>query len=79
MFNTLGGMYFVEGVILPCDNAVDIVVEDSDLDPIFMTIFNESDWRQLNINGYMVWVNSTIVQREYSMDIAVSWKDYICM
>ena len=69
---TLGGLYYIEGVILPCDNAVELIVEDSNLDPIFTTVFNESGHRPLVVDGYSIEVNSTIIPREYSMDIAVS-------
>ena len=69
---TLGGVYYIEGVVLPCDNAVELIVENSNLDPIFTTVFNESGHRPLVIDGYMIEVNSTIIAQEYSLQVAVS-------
>ena len=68
---TGGDTYYIEGVILPCESAVELIVEDEDLEQIFSTRFNESGRRDIVIAGFPITVNSSIIPREYSMDIAV--------
>ncbi len=69
--STFGTTFYIEGVILPCDTAVDLVVENSNLEPIFDTVFNESGQRILDVSGFLITVNATIIPHEYSMDIEV--------
>ena len=72
--DVLGNTFFVEGIALPCANppAVEVIVQNSQRQNIFSTIFNTSGQRDIVVLNTRMTVNSIIVHRSYSMDIEVS-------
>ena len=68
----IDGTYYIENIILPCVNAVELVVRNGDQDVIFLTVFNETGRHPLVINGLMLYVDVIINVYNYSMDYAVS-------
>lgn len=67
-----GGTYYVETLILPCNDSIELVVRDSRRQVLFTTIFNETGVRPLVIGFVTVTVDATIISRNYSMDVRVS-------
>ena len=72
MVNVFGDVFYIENIALPCEEAVELVVENSQLQPIFTTVFNESGRRALLVNGVPITVDVTIEPRDFAMDVAVS-------
>lgn len=66
------GVYFIENLILPCIDSIELVVRNENQQVIFTTIFNETGMRPLTIGSLTIMVDVTIITRDYSMDVAVS-------
>lgn len=67
------GRYYIEIVILPCDNAVELVVEDSNFAHLFSTVLNETGSQDLLIGGSTIGSNVVIIPGDYSMNFSVSF------
>ena len=67
-----GRVFYIEDVILPCVNAVELVVEDENFNAIYTDIFNETGNRVITVLGINIHVYSLIEPGDYSMDFAVS-------
>ena len=62
----------MEVIILPCDYALEVVVEDANLNHLYSTIFNETGNRDLLIDGTTIGTDVVIIPGSYSMNISVS-------
>ena len=67
-----GNVYYIENIILPCDYAVDVVIEDSQGRPTFMTIYNRTQSHPIDIGLFTATLYVEIVRHDYSMEISVS-------
>ena len=68
----LGFTFHIELIVLPCDYAIQLVVQDGELSTIFSAVFNETGRRRLVILGVSIWVDAVIVARDFTMDVSVS-------
>ena len=67
----LGTVYFLETVVLPCQNALSLLVEDSSGGVLHSSVFNRSETRSLQIGIFSLPTEVVILHHEYSMDIQV--------
>ncbi len=58
--------------MLPCDNAIELVVEDEALMPRHTSIFNKTGRGLIVIGSTSIHVDTVIEPRDYAMDVAVS-------
>lgn len=65
-------VFYIENVILPCENSSELVVEDSNLMSLYTTVFNETGRKPLVIRGLTIYVDAVINPRAYAMDVSVS-------
>ena len=65
-------MFYLESIILPCDYAVDVVVRDSQMQPILMTIYNRTDVHFISLGPFTTRLYVEIVRHAYSMEVSVS-------
>lgn len=63
---------YAEIVILPCDNAVELIVEDENFQHLHTTIINETGSRYLIIGNALIRSDVVIIPGDYSMNISVS-------
>ena len=68
----VGSTFYVEIVVLPCENAIDLRVEDGSFAVLHTTRFTQSGLRTIVIRGISLQVNGTIIARDYSLLIGVS-------
>ena len=68
-------VYFVELVVLPCDNAVEFLIEDVATSPVVEERFDgpTNETRVFSILGFPFTAQQIIEVNDYSMDIQVSW------
>ena len=79
LISALGQTGYVETIILPCQQALDVLVEDESFTPVSRQVFYRTESRNLNIRGNSICSDVTIIPRDYSMDIAVSSKNSFCV
>ena len=72
LLGILGDTYYLEMIVLPCEDALEILVEDSNLEGIDSFRFNQSEIRDIMVEGFSLTVNMTLIRRDYSMFIRVS-------
>ena len=66
-----GTIYFLEVVILPCQNALALLVEDSSLQVLHTSVFNRTGTRNIQVGIVTVEAEVVIVPHDYSMDVQV--------
>ena len=64
--------YYLEVVVLPCDKAVEIVIEDDSKEPLYIAIYNKSESQTVDAGGYYIDITVVIIPSEYTMDVSVS-------
>lgn len=69
--NIIGNIFYLETIVLPCEDALEIVVEDSRLTEIESFRFNQSERRNIVVSGFPLTVDMTLIRREYSMFLRV--------
>ena len=67
-------VYFVELVVLPCENAVEFLIEDIATTPVVEERFDgpTNDTRMFSLLGFQFTAQQIIKVNDYSMDIQVS-------
>lgn len=71
--DTFGRVFYLESIILPCTYAVDVVLRNSERQPLFMTIFNRSEVHVLDFGLFIApRLYVEIVRHPYSMEVSVS-------
>ena len=70
--NIFGAIYYIENVVLPCNNSIELVIEDSNLMPLHTSVFNESGKGTIVIGSTVIQVDVVVEPREYAMDVGVS-------
>ena len=66
-----GTVYYLEIIVLPCQNALALLVEDSSGGVLHTSVFNRTETRSLSIGILSLPTEVVIDPREYSMDIQV--------
>ncbi len=69
--NVLGGIYYLETVILPCVDAVEWLVEDSASNILAEHRFNETERRDVVVENLPLTVEIMLLKKAYSMDVKV--------
>lgn len=67
----LGTTYYIEVIVLPCNNSAQVVVEDANLNHLESAVFAGNETRRLTVQGYPIDVTTVIIPREYSMEVQV--------
>ena len=67
-----GSVYYIETLILPCINSVDVIVRNQEGSVVYASVFNETTRRPATILTLPVTFYVTIESRPYSMDVSVS-------
>ena len=67
-----GAVYYLEVVILPCQNAISILVEDSSRQVLHTSVFNRNETRSISIGLIPLTTEVVIIPYEYSMDVRVN-------
>ena len=70
--DAFGDVYYIENIILPCDYAVDVVIEDSSGQPTFVAVFNRTESHPIVVGSLNLILNVEIIRHSYSMEISVS-------
>lgn len=69
-----GSRYYLEIVVLPCQNALSILVEDSSRQVLYTSVFNRTETRSIQIGIFSLPTEVRITPYNYSMDIQVKKK-----
>ena len=67
----LGLRFYLEVIVLPCQNALDVLVEGSSRQVLHSEIYNQNETRSFTIGIISMMVEVVIIPREYSMDVQV--------
>ena len=67
-----GNVFYIESIILPCDYAVDVVIEDSSGQPTFMSVYNRTEAHVIDLGFFSTNLFVEIIRHNYSMEISVS-------
>ena len=67
----LGLRFYLEVIVLPCQNALDVLVEGSSRQVLHSEIYNRNETRSFTIGIISMTVEVVIIPREYSMDVQV--------
>ena len=70
--DVFGNIFFIETIILPCIYAVDVVIEDEQGQPTFMTVYNQTDTHVIDLGIFSTNLYVVIIRHAYSMEISVS-------
>ena len=66
-----GARYYLEIIVLPCRNAVDVLVENSARQVLHEDVYDRNETRSFFIGFIPVTIEAIIIPYEYSMDIQV--------
>ena len=69
----LGSVYYIYLLVLSCEDppAIDVLVEDSEENPFYEAVFNQSGSSELVLGGIPTTLHATIVHKQYSMEVEV--------
>jgi hypothetical protein len=68
----LGARYYLEIIVLPCQNALDVLVEDSSRRVLHADVYDRNETRFFSIGIVPLSNEVIIIPYEYSMDVQVS-------
>ncbi len=74
LISAVGQTIFLETIILPCEGALAVVVEDQNLVPVSRQVFYRTESRYINVQGYSVRADVILEKNDYSMVVEVSCK-----
>ena len=69
--NIIGAVYYLEIIVLPCQNAVSLLVEDSSRRVLHMSVFNQTATRPIPIGFLTLQTQVILVPHNYSMEVQV--------
>ena len=73
-------LYYVELVVLPCENATELVIEDRNLQPLHATNFtSQTGTQSFTINGLPLTARAVIEVFDYSMVVQVRVCVCVCV
>ena len=68
----IGNVFYLESIILSCTYAVDVVVRNSQRQPLFMTVYNRTEAHVIGLGSISTNLYVEIVRYPYSMEVSVS-------
>ena len=71
--DVFGSVFYVETIVLPCTNSVELVVRDSNMEAIHTDVFNKTEVRVIMVDILPLLVDVEITVKPYSMLVRVSW------
>ena len=71
-FDIFGAVYYLEIIVLPCQNAVSLLVEDSSRQVLHISVFNQTATRPIPIGFLTLQTEVFIVPHDYSMEVQVA-------
>ena len=71
-----GARFYLEVVVLPCQNALSVLVEDSSRQVLYSSVFDRTETRLVQISGFSLPIEVRITPHDYSMDVQVIKKQY---
>ena len=71
--NLFHNVFYFENIILPCNYAINVIIQDAQFQPTYVTFYNRTESQPILVGFFPMTLYVEILRLTYSMEISVSY------